>query len=577
MPPLLEPMEQNVVYQNTVDPSCLHHPSVVDTRRHLWRALYDYDAQEDEELTLQCGDKIFVLSKDPAISGNKGWWLGKIGSKVGIFPANYVSSEDDDIELREIDYNKLVFGEVIGEGGFGKVYKGIYQKKEVAIKVAHPNPDENILENVKQEGKLLWLFDHKNIISLIGVCLQSPRLCLVLEYARGGPLNRVLAGCNIRPDVLVNWAAQIAQGMHYLHNGAPISLIHRDLKSSNVLLSEPIENGDLQFKTLKITDFGLAREVQKTTDMSAAGTYAWMAPEVIKTSTFSKASDVWSYGVVLWELLTGEVPYKSINALAVAYGVAMNQLTLPIPKTCPDLFVNLMKACWEANSHNRPSFEDILQTLNTIVHSPFIQTPHDRFHIMQDDWRIEIEEVLHDLRVKEKELRSREEELRRAQLLQQQAEKDLRAKEAALNEREKELELKELIIKFQTDFPKTRPNKNKKTKPITAQCISHPTDFHHVWTVTKGSPLLNNNSTPGSPSIPTLQAHKLPTEDLPLGKINQTWGPSTSHQKERCQIPNLSEGGVNEKSQWSRSAPNLEKHLPCEAIHSISMQKLTEE
>ena len=113
---------------------------------------------------------------------------------------------------------------------------------------------------------------------------------------------------------------------------------------SPVLIAEPIENDDLQFKTLKITDFGLAREAYKTTRMSAAGTYAWMAPEVIKSSTFSKASDVWSYGVLLWEILTGETPYKEIDALAVAYGVAVNKLTLPIPSTCPKPWKNLMQS-----------------------------------------------------------------------------------------------------------------------------------------------------------------------------------------------------------------------------------------
>lgn len=77
--------------------------------------------------------------------------------------------------------------------------------------------------------------------------------------------------------------------------------------------------------------------------MSVCGTYAWMAPEVIQSSTFSKASDIWSYGVLLWELLTGEMPYKNIDALAVAYGVAVNRLSLPIPKTCPEPFAKIMQ------------------------------------------------------------------------------------------------------------------------------------------------------------------------------------------------------------------------------------------
>ncbi|KAI0215194.1 Mitogen-activated protein kinase kinase kinase 21 [Lamellibrachia satsuma] len=117
------------------------------------------------------------------------------------------------------------------------------------------------------------------------------------------------------------------------------------------LLREKIENDDLENKTLKITDFGLAREVNHTTRMSAAGTYAWMAPEVIKNSLFSKASDVWSYGVVLWELLTGETPYKGIDTLAVAYGVAVNKLTLPIPKTCPAEFTSILERTWSLPCH----------------------------------------------------------------------------------------------------------------------------------------------------------------------------------------------------------------------------------
>lgn len=89
------------------------------------------------------------------------------------------------------------------------------------------------LENVQQEAKLFWLLKHENIVQLEGVCLKMPNMCLVMEYARGGSLNRVLSGRKIRPDVLVDWAIQIARGMDYLHNKAPISLIHRDLKSSN--------------------------------------------------------------------------------------------------------------------------------------------------------------------------------------------------------------------------------------------------------------------------------------------------------------------------------------------------------
>uniref|UniRef100_A0A8D2LRW2 Mitogen-activated protein kinase kinase kinase 10 n=1 Tax=Varanus komodoensis TaxID=61221 RepID=A0A8D2LRW2_VARKO len=188
----------------------------------------------------------------------------------------------------------------------------------------------------EDEARLFAMLRHPNIIALRAVCLVPPNLCLVMEYARGGALSRVLAGKKVPPHVLVNWAVQVARGMNYLHNEAVVSIIHRDLKSIN---SKCPAGGS--GRTLKITDFGLAREWHKTTKMSAAGTYAWMAPEVIKHSLFSKSSDVWSFGVLLWELLTGEVPYREIDALAVAYGVAMNKLALPVPSTCPEPFAHL--------------------------------------------------------------------------------------------------------------------------------------------------------------------------------------------------------------------------------------------
>lgn len=162
----------------------------------------------------------------------------------------------------------------------------------VAVKEARHNPelDYNVTrKNVLQEAMLFWALSHANIVSLRGVCLKPPKFCLVMEYAIGGSLNRILSGNRrIPPDVLIDWAIQIGRGMNYLHNGAPISVIHRDLKSSNVLISESIDDGDLRGKTLKITDFGLAREAYNTTRMSAAGTYAWMPPEVIKAGTYSK-------------------------------------------------------------------------------------------------------------------------------------------------------------------------------------------------------------------------------------------------------------------------------------------------
>lgn len=215
-----------------------------EEKNKFWTAVYDYEAVGDDELSLRRGEQVEVLSKDSKISGDEGWWTGKIGDKVGIFPSNFVTQQDvnhlkqvgNSSRPFEILFAELELEEVIGVGGFGKVYRGFWRGEEVAVKAARLDPDEDIsvtTENVRQEAKLFWLLNHPNIVTLKGVCLEEPNLCLVMEYARGGPLNRVLSGRKIPPDVLVNWAIQIARGMNYLHYEAPVSLIHRDLKSSN--------------------------------------------------------------------------------------------------------------------------------------------------------------------------------------------------------------------------------------------------------------------------------------------------------------------------------------------------------
>ncbi|KAH8345149.1 hypothetical protein KR059_006935 [Drosophila kikkawai] len=546
----------------------------------LWTALYDYEAQGEDELTLRRGQIVVVLSTDSEVSGDVGWWTGKIGDKVGVFPRDFVTDADPlqlnvpsaigDIQPHEIEYEELDIKEVIGSGGFCKVHRGFYDGEEVAIKIAHQTGEDDMQrmrDNVLQEAKLFWALKHENIAALRGVCLKT-KLCLVMEYARGGSLNRILAG-KIPPDVLVNWAIQIARGMNYLHNEAPMSIIHRDLKSSNVLIYEAIEGNHLQQKTLKITDFGLAREMYNTQRMSAAGTYAWMPPEVISVSTYSKSSDVWSYGVLLWELITGETPYKGFDPLSVAYGVAVNTLTLPIPKTCPETWGALMKSCWQTDPHKRPGFKEILKQLESIARSKFTLTPQESFHYMQECWKKEIAEVLHDLREKEKELRNKEEQLLRVQNEQREKATLLKIQEQHLREREMVLIERELVM-MQPVPTKRRPKKGKKYKPLQ---ISLPTGFRHTITAVR-----DKAEQPGSPSFSGLRIVALTD-----GHKGKTWGPSTMHQRERSLLPSQLGGGGQPEwpaqssthSSFSKSAPNLDKSKQQQQQLQVQVASLT--
>ncbi|XP_061693173.1 mitogen-activated protein kinase kinase kinase 21 isoform X1 [Syngnathoides biaculeatus] len=591
------------------------HSAPLCPTRSLWTAAYDYEASGEDELSLRRGDVVEVLSKDAAISGDEGWWTGKINHRVGIFPSNYVTYQPAIYRLPaaivrervpaspvQIPFTELVLEEIIGVGGFGKVYRGTWKGQEVAVKAARQDPDEDITAtaaSVKQEAKLFSMLQHPNIIKLEGVCLDEPNLCLVMEYARGGTLNRALTGRRIPPHILVNWAVQIARGMHYLHEEAVV--IHRDLKSSNILLLETIENDDIGRKTLKITDFGLAREWHKTTKMSAAGTYSWMAPEVIRLSLFSKGSDVWSYGILLWELLTGEVPYRGIDGLAVAYGVAVNKLTLPIPSTCPEPFARLMEECWDQDPHVRPSFSCILEQLSAIEEAVMATMPQDSFHIMQDDWRVEIQEMFDELRTKEKELRSREEDLTRAALQQKSQEEHLKRREQELAEREinvLERELNILIFQLNKDKPNVKKRKGKfkrsRLKLKDGNRISLPSDFQHKITV-QASPSMDkrrslhstSSSPPSSPTlIPRLRAIQLTQDesnrtwgrsapfrsddfdDVRRGikKKGRTWGPSSLQSKERPpsteRVRPLSDGS----NPWSTSLVKSQKSVPLSAI-----------
>ncbi|XP_052511488.1 mitogen-activated protein kinase kinase kinase 10 [Budorcas taxicolor] len=584
----------------------------------VWTAVFDYEAAGDEELTLRRGDRVQVLSQDCAVSGDEGWWTGQLPSgRVGVFPSNYVAlgtpAAPAGLQLpQEIPFHELQLEEIIGVGGFGKVYRALWRGEEVAVKAARLDPERDpavTAEQVRQEARLFGALQHPNIIALRGACLSPPHLCLVMEYARGGALSRVLAGRRVPPHVLVNWAVQVARGMNYLHNDAPVPIIHRDLKSINILILEAIENHNLADTVLKITDFGLAREWHKTTKMSAAGTYAWMAPEVIRLSLFSKSSDVWSFGVLLWELLTGEVPYREIDALAVAYGVAMNKLTLPIPSTCPEPFARLLEECWDPDPHGRPDFGSILKQLEVIEQSALFQMPLESFHSLQEDWKLEIQHMFDDLRTKEKELRSREEELLRAAQEQRFQEEQLRRREQELAEREMDIverELHLLMCQLSQEKPRVRKRKGnfKRSRLLKLReggsHISLPSGFEHKITV-QASPTLDKRkgsdgaSPPASPSIiPRLRAIRLTPMDgggcstscsssggggtwgrssAPLKKEElvggkkkgRTWGPSSTLQKERAggeeRLKALGEGS----KQWSSSAPNLgksPKHTP---------------
>ncbi|KPP75640.1 Mitogen-activated protein kinase kinase kinase MLT-like [Scleropages formosus] len=198
---------------------------------------------------------------------------------------------------------------------------------------------------------------------------------------------------------IMTWAMEIAKGMHYLHAEAPVKVIHRDLKSRNVVITAD--------KVLKICDFGASRFHSHTTHMSLVGTFPWMAPEVIQSLPVSETCDTYSYGVVLWEMLTREVPFKGLEGLQVAWLVR-----LTIPSTCPASFADLMRKCWMIDPKERPTFKLILTTLESMSEDSQLPDQCNSFLHNKAEWRCEIEATLERLKKLERDLSTKEQELK---------------------------------------------------------------------------------------------------------------------------------------------------------------------
>ncbi|XP_055273836.1 tyrosine-protein kinase Fes/Fps isoform X2 [Moschus berezovskii] len=262
-----------------------------------------------------------------------------------------------------LSHEDLVLGEQIGRGNFGEVFSGRLRADNtlVAVKSCRETLPPDLKAKFLQEARILKQYSHPNIVRLIGVCTQKQPIYIVMELVQGGDFLTFLRteGARLRVKTLLQMVGDAAAGMEYLESKC---CIHRDLAARNCLVTEK--------NVLKISDFGMSRE-------EADGIYAasgglkqvpvkWTAPEALNYGRYSSESDVWSFGILLWETFSlGASPYPNLSNQQTREFVEKGG-RLPCPELCPDAVFRLMEQCWAYEPGQRPTFSIIYQELQSI-------------------------------------------------------------------------------------------------------------------------------------------------------------------------------------------------------------------
>eukprot|EP00250_Pteridium_aquilinum_P013616 c21459_g1_i2 orf=859-2046(+) len=259
------------------------------------------------------------------------------------------------------DLSELFLGQKFASGSHSRLYHGFYKQQAVAVKLIMPPSEDEALSSrldhqFSHEVALLSRLHHRNIVEFVSACKKPPVFCVIMEYLPGGSLKTFLHKTephSLSLEMVTSIALDTARGMEYLHSQG---VIHRDLKSDNLIMTEDLH--------IKVADFGVScLEAHRDNMKGYAGTYRWMAPEMIKEKPCSRKVDVYSFGIVLWELLTGLTPYEDMTPVQAAFAVCQKNARPAIPPRCPKEIAKLMRKCWSTNPGNRPEFSQVVKAL----------------------------------------------------------------------------------------------------------------------------------------------------------------------------------------------------------------------
>ncbi|CAI9765810.1 unnamed protein product [Fraxinus pennsylvanica] len=290
------------------------------------------------------------------------------GGSTSSTTVNKIDTVSDFLDY-EILWEDLTIGEQIGQGSCGTVYHALWYGSDVAVKVfSRQEYSDDVIFSFRQEVSLMKRLRHPNILLFMGAVTSPQRLCIVTEFLPRGSLFRLLQRHTSKLDWRrhIYMALDIARGMNYLHRCNP-PIVHRDLKSSNLLVDKNW--------TVKVGDFGLSRLKHETylTTKTGKGTPQWMAPEVLRNEPSDEKADVYSFGVILWELVTQKIPWDNLNSMQVIGAVGFMNQRLEIPMDVDPQWASIIESCWQSEPQYRPSFQELVDKLKDLHRQYAIQ------------------------------------------------------------------------------------------------------------------------------------------------------------------------------------------------------------
>lgn len=258
----------------------------------------------------------------------------------------------------------MTFGKRLGKGGFGEVYAGMFRDNPVAIKrlLMGRNSDPKALEEFRKEIDVLSSVHSPNIVLFMGACLDPDNMCIVTELVPRGSLFGILHDYSIklRSATKLKMAIDVARGMSFLHLHRP-PIMHRDLKTLNLLVTDS--------DAIKICDFGMTTVKTRAYATTVAGTTQWMAPEILREGKYNEKADVFSFGIVLWELLTRQPPYFGMDPMTVKQKVILENYRPAIPPATHPVYEKLVRECWDADPSKRPTFSECVSRLESLLNA----------------------------------------------------------------------------------------------------------------------------------------------------------------------------------------------------------------